>query len=176
MNSDLSEHIIYSIKYEHYYGDDVDEYIGVTTVTNGNKYAALRKRWRGHVSAAKTQKKDWKLSKAIREHGEGAFDFEILESVKGKTKAHKLERAIIRERKPSLNTDTRSKEVDLEEMKYFVIKTELNGRPVWFDECHEYVYDERYAKTFGEHDAKRLLKYLKKYNENSFEMQQIACM
>lgn len=171
---EVTEHIIYSITYQHYYGDETNEYIGVTTVVNGNRYASLRKRWRGHVNAAKTLKKNWKLSKAIREYGEESFNLEILEIVKGKTKAHKMERCIIRERNPSLNTDTRSKEVYIQEMKYFVIKSKLDGRSVWFDENHEYVFDQRYAKTFGEYDAKRLLKYLKKYNENIFEMQQIT--
>ena len=178
VQSTLSEHIIYSAKIEHLYGDP-EEYIGVTIVSNGNIGASLRKRWNQHVRTAKTLKKNWKLSKAIRKYGKYAFDFEILEVVKGKQKAHKIERCIIRERKPSLNTDLRSSQEKLDEMKYFVFETTKNERTVWLDKNHECIYDENSAKVFGEYEAKRLLKFFKKYNKScKWELKKTAriCM
>ena len=49
-------------------------------------------------------------------------------------------------------------------MKYFIFETTKNERTVWLDENHECVYDKIYAKVFGEYEAKRLLKFFKKYN------------
>ena len=50
-----------------------------------------------------------KLYEAIRERGTGAFAYGIVAVVRGKSAAHQLERALIRELRPNLNTDVRER-------------------------------------------------------------------
>lgn len=81
-------------------------YIGVTYV-EGNPNKSLHRRWRKHVQRALTEGRDWTLCKAIRKYGHAAFSIDILEVVRGKTMAHVIERELIRELNPRLNTDIR---------------------------------------------------------------------
>jgi hypothetical protein len=48
----------------------------------------------------------------MRERGVEAFDLYILAVVRGKTEAHHAEREMIREYRPTLNTDVRGMSVD----------------------------------------------------------------
>ena len=82
-------------------------YIGVTYVENKSPSKSLKRRWRKHVQRASTEDKGWKLCDAIRKYGAEAFNVEVIEVVRGKSNAHLLERALIRELKPKLNTDVR---------------------------------------------------------------------
>jgi hypothetical protein len=84
-------------------------YIGVTVVEKRNPQYSLKRRWQKHVSRALTEGKVWKLCSAIRRHGAEKFSVEIVETVRGKESAHKRERQLIRELRPNLNTDVRSK-------------------------------------------------------------------
>jgi hypothetical protein len=84
-------------------------YIGVTVVEKRNPQYSLKRRWQKHVSRALTEGKVWKLCSAIRRHGAEKFSVEIVETVRGKETAHKRERQLIRELRPNLNTDVRSK-------------------------------------------------------------------
>jgi hypothetical protein len=43
----------------------------------------------------------------MRERGVDTFNLMVVDVVRGKTEAHKLERDMIREHKPNLNTDVR---------------------------------------------------------------------
>lgn len=83
------------------------EYIGVTVVSNRSPKRSLRVRWQKHVRRALTEDRSWRLCKAIRKHGPDAFKVEILEVVRGKAEAHNLERTLIRQYNPKLNTDVR---------------------------------------------------------------------
>ena len=94
-------HLIYSLSVEG------KEYIGVTVVRERSAKKSLAWRWRKHVNRALTEGKKWKLCVAIRKHGPEAFDVEIVQIVRGKSEAHKIERELIRERNPKLNTDVR---------------------------------------------------------------------
>jgi hypothetical protein len=83
-------------------------YVGITFVDDKiGAEKSLRRRWQKHVRRALTENKNWKLCKAIRTHGAEKFTVEILEIVKGKTAAHDVERAMIRDLDPRLNTDKR---------------------------------------------------------------------
>lgn len=82
-------------------------YIGMTHVENGSPVKSLRRRWLKHVQRAMTENKTWKLCEAIRKYGPDAFTVEIIEVVRGKTAAHDVERQLIRDLKPKLNTDVR---------------------------------------------------------------------
>jgi hypothetical protein len=83
------------------------DYIGVTYVEGRSPKRSLKRRWQKHVRRALTEGRSWTLCQAIREHGPEAFEVQALEVVRGKELAHMVERHLIRELKPSLNTDVR---------------------------------------------------------------------
>jgi len=76
-------------------------YIGVT---QGSRQKDLRVRVLKHFQRALTEAKDWKLCKEIRSAGPASFFYTILEVVRGKKVAHELERELIAEHNPTLNT------------------------------------------------------------------------
>ena len=82
-------------------------YVGVTHVQKGNVIKSLRRRWQKHVRRALTEERNWTLCVAIRKHGAEAFTVEVVEVVRGKANAHNVERALIRELNPKLNSDKR---------------------------------------------------------------------
>lgn len=94
------KHIVYLLKVRNL------EYIGVTYV-HGTPNKSLKRRWRKHVQRALAETHMWKLCKAIRKYGADAFNVVILETVRGKSAAHAIERRLIRELSPKLNTDKR---------------------------------------------------------------------
>ena len=95
-------HIIYALRVGN------QTYVGVTHVEDGRVAYSLNRRWLKHIQrATKETGKDWKLCKAIREHGANAFKVHKLEVVRGKKAAHIRERVIMRDLCPSLNTDIR---------------------------------------------------------------------
>ena len=95
-------HIIYKICTT---GNDF--YIGVTAKTQTTEKKSLQVRFNKHVYRSRSEKKSWLLYEAMRELGTEQFTAEIIEVVRGKSPAHKRERELITELKPTLNTDTR---------------------------------------------------------------------
>lgn len=85
-----------------------ENYIGVTVVVD-TALRSVRGRFNRHVSRARTESKHWRLCEALREHGRDGFSVYLLEVVRGKSAAHARERALIREMRPTLNTDVREK-------------------------------------------------------------------
>ena len=83
------------------------EYIGVTVVNGRSPAKSLNRRWQKHVQRAYAEDKGWKLCAAIRRHGPEKFTVEVVQVVRGKAEAHKVERDLIRVRNPKLNTDVR---------------------------------------------------------------------
>lgn len=98
-------HIVYKITL------NTQEYIGVTAVEKRNPEYSAKRRWQKHVSRAKREDKNWKLYAMIRKHGPEKFQISVVQVVRGKSAAHSVERQLIRERKPKLNTDVRVKQV-----------------------------------------------------------------
>ena len=94
-------HLIYSLT------ANGETYIGVTVVRDRSVKKSLAWRWRKHQNRAFGEDKSWGLCKAIREYGPEAFEIEVVQIVRGKAAAHKIERDLIRQLNPSLNTDTR---------------------------------------------------------------------
>jgi predicted GIY-YIG superfamily endonuclease len=94
-------HIIYQLE-----APNGDFYIGITH-KDGGIDASVRRRFAKHVGRAINEDKNWSLCVAIREHGPEAFTFVVLDTVRGKAPAHKIERQLISQLKPTLNSDIR---------------------------------------------------------------------
>jgi len=90
-------HIVYSI----INAETGDFYIGIT---QGFRQKDLKIRLQKHIRRALTEGKSWRLCDAIRSYGACAFVAQIVEVVKGKAPAHELERQLIGEYSPTLNT------------------------------------------------------------------------
>ena len=78
-------------------------YIGVT-VCSGSVKKSLKVRIQKHIRRALTENKTWALCKSIRDHGVEAFEYALLEIVRGKAPAHVREREITAMVQPELNT------------------------------------------------------------------------
>jgi len=96
-------HIVYKIM------SGQDFYIGVTAKTESTVLKSVRVRMNKHLYRSRTEDKSWALYEALRDRGAGAFAYGIVAVVRGKTQAHQLERALIRELRPTLNTDVRAR-------------------------------------------------------------------
>jgi hypothetical protein len=60
-----------------------------------------------HLYRMRSEDKGWMLYETMRERGTDSFTVRVMSVVRGKTEAHNLERGLIRDMKPNLNTDTR---------------------------------------------------------------------
>ena len=78
-----------------------DFYIGIT---QGFRKQDLRVRVQKHIRRALTEGKAWLLCDAIRSYGAESFVAQELAIVRGKVSAHTLERQLIGECLPTLNT------------------------------------------------------------------------
>ena len=80
-----------------------EQYVGITVCANQVK-KALKVRIQKHVRRALTENKDWALCNSIREYGVEAFEYGVLEFVRGRKPAHKRERELINGYSPALNS------------------------------------------------------------------------
>jgi hypothetical protein len=94
-------HIVYRIE------SGTDFYIGVTARTESTVLKSVRVRMNKHLYRSRSEERSWRLHEALRERGTAAFRYSIVAVVKGKREAHAHERELIRELRPTLNTDVR---------------------------------------------------------------------
>ena len=94
-------HIVYQIQ------SGTDFYIGVTAKTESTVLKSVRVRMNKHLYRSRSEDKTWRLYEALRERGPAAFRYMILAVMRGKHEAHAVERGLIRELQPTLNTDVR---------------------------------------------------------------------
>jgi len=94
-------HIIYMIE------SGSDFYIGVTAKTMSTVKKSVLVRCNKHVYRMRTEDKSWMLYETMRERGTESFTVRVMAVVRGKAEAHNLERSMIRDMKPNLNTDVR---------------------------------------------------------------------
>lgn len=80
-----------------------EAYIGIT-VCGANIKKALKVRMQKHIRRALTENKDWSLCRSIRDHGADAFVMLLVDVVRGRKPAHKVERALINSSNPALNS------------------------------------------------------------------------
>ena len=78
-------------------------YIGITARTRSTALKSVWDRWQKHQSRCRNEQKAWPLYDAMREYGVEAFDYSVVETLRGRAAAYAREREIIRERKPRLN-------------------------------------------------------------------------
>ena len=95
-------HIVYQIQ------SGTDFYIGVTAKTESTVLKSVRTRMNKHLYRSRSEDRSWRLYEALRERGPAAFVYSILTVVRGKREAHAVERGLIRELQPTLNTDVRT--------------------------------------------------------------------
>lgn len=81
-----------------------DQYVGITVKNPGGVFKTLRRRMQKHLQRAMTEGKSWQLSENLRDWGPDAFTYGLVNTIRGRKAAHQLERSIIREYMPSLNT------------------------------------------------------------------------
>ena len=96
-------HIIYKIM------SGTDFYIGVTAKTETTVLKSVRVRMNKHLYRSRSEDRSWALYEALRERGSECFCYSIVAVVRGKREAHQVERALIRELRPNLNTDVRER-------------------------------------------------------------------
>lgn len=90
-------HIVYSITN----AVNGEYYIGIT---QGFRQKDLKIRIQKHIRRALTEGKSWALCDAIRFYGAESFVAQQLAVVRGKVSAHALERDLIGEWSPTLNS------------------------------------------------------------------------
>lgn len=82
-----------------------EQYIGLTGVgLSGSVVKTLKRRMQKHMQRALVETKSWGLCDSLRTFGPEAFDYGLVEVVRGKAAAHTREMELIREFNPSLNT------------------------------------------------------------------------
>jgi len=95
-----SNYVIYMM--EDQFGET---YVGLTRKGSSTVNRAICERWRKHVSRARHEDKVWTLYEYLRTGAvEHDWTYTVLAVVRGRAEAYALERQLVKESNPTLNT------------------------------------------------------------------------
>ena len=78
-------------------------YIGITARTQSTALKSVCDRWKKLQSRCRSEQKSWPLYNAMRKYGVEAFEYSVVETLRGRAAAYAREREIIRDLNPQLN-------------------------------------------------------------------------
>ena len=80
------------------------KYVGVTVcIGRAYKYTAIR-RFQKHVFRAKNEPFDWALYKDMRKFGPDVYDIYVIQVIRGKSEAHRIETNMLQSLEYKLNS------------------------------------------------------------------------
>jgi hypothetical protein len=92
-----SNYIIYAAQH------DGRVYVGLTRKGKATINAAVKERWRKHVSRAKNEARDWVIYNYMREGNWTGWEHEVITVIRGRAEAYAYERELVKLWRPELN-------------------------------------------------------------------------
>lgn len=81
-----------------------ERYIGITVSSGRAFLKSINIRWQKHLYQTFVENRNCTLQQCIRTYGEEGFTQTLIAVVRGKKAAHELEKQLVLEHKPELNT------------------------------------------------------------------------
>jgi hypothetical protein len=78
-------------------------YIGLTRKGTVTVAAAVKERWRKHISRARNEDRDWELYKYIKQGNWDGWTHQVIDIVRGRAEAYAYERELVKLMQPELN-------------------------------------------------------------------------
>lgn len=78
-------------------------YVGLTRKGKATINAAVKERWRKHVSRAKNEARDWVIYNYMREGNWTDWEHEVICVIRGRAEAYAYERELVKLWRPELN-------------------------------------------------------------------------
>lgn len=78
-------------------------YVGLTRKGSATVGAAVKERWRKHVSRAKNEARDWVIYNYMREGNWCDWSHEVITVIRGRAEAYAYERELVKLWRPELN-------------------------------------------------------------------------
>ena len=78
-------------------------YIGLTRKGSVTVAAAVKERWRKHISRARNEDRDWELYKYIKQGNWDGWTHQVIDIVRGRAQAYAYERELVKLMQPELN-------------------------------------------------------------------------
>ena len=78
-------------------------YIGLTRKGKATVGAAVKERWRKHVSRAKNEARDWVIYNYMRAGNWTDWEHEVITVIRGRAEAYAYERELVKLYEPELN-------------------------------------------------------------------------
>lgn len=78
-------------------------YIGLTRKGSGTVGAAVKERWRKHISRARHESRDWELYRYIKAGAWDGWTHSVITVVRGRAEAYAYERSLVKDLAPQLN-------------------------------------------------------------------------
>ena len=78
-------------------------YVGLTRKGKGTVNAAVRERWRKHISRAKHEQREWTVYQYIQNGAWTDWEHEVIAVIRGRAEAYAWEREFVKAHQPNLN-------------------------------------------------------------------------